>query len=120
MNESIVYLTNAVLVTAVVPAGRADAMLKAARDVGASGGIVHHARGTGARELLGLLGIAVEVEKEVINIAVAAEHQELVTRAIYQAGGIGKPGGGYLYVTQLEKLATFIPEQALQRLEQQQ
>ena len=120
MNESIAYLTDAVLITAVVPMGKADAMLKAARDVGASGGIVHNARGTGARELLGLLGIAVEVEKEVLSIAAAAEHQELVARAIYEAGGLGAPGGGYLYVTPLEKLATFIPEEAMNRLQKQQ
>jgi nitrogen regulatory protein PII len=116
MKESITYLTDAVLVTAVVPVGQADTMLKAARDVGASGGIVHHARGTGARERLGLLGIAVEAEKEVVSIAVAAEHQELVASAIYHAGGIGAPGGGYLYITPLEKLATFIPEDTLNRL----
>ena len=66
-SETITYLTDAVLITAVVPVGRADAILKATRDVGASGGIVHLARGTGARERLGLLSIAVEAEKEVVR-----------------------------------------------------
>jgi nitrogen regulatory protein PII len=116
MSGSIIYLSDAVLITAVVPAGRADSVLQAARDVGASGGIVHQARGTGVRELLGLLGIAVEAEREVVSIATAAEHQELVARAMYHAGGIDEPGGGYLYVTPLEKLATFVPEDALSRL----
>lgn len=116
MSETMTYLTDATLITAVVPVGRADDMLKAARDVGATGGIVHQARGTGARELLGLLGIAVEAEKEVVNIVVAAEYQELVARAIYHAGGLGNPGGGYLYLTPLEKLATFIPGESLARL----
>lgn len=120
MSDPITYLTDAVLITAVVPVGRADVMLKAARDVGASGGIVHQAHGTGARELLGLLGIAVEAEKDVVYIAVAKEHQELVAMAVYHAGGIGAPGGGYLYITPLEKLATFIPEEALNRLQAQQ
>lgn len=119
MSEAITYLTDAVLITAVVPVGRADAMLKAARDVGASGGIVHHARGTGARELLGILGIAVEAEKEVLSIAVAAEHQELIASAVYHAGGLDVPGGGYLYITPLEKLATYIPEDTLNRLQAQ-
>jgi len=116
MSENITYLTDASLITAVVPVGRADDMLKAARDVGASTGIVHQARGTGARELLGLLGIAVEAEREVVNIVVAAEYQDLVARAVFQAGGLGNPGGGYLYVSPLEKLATFIPEDTLARL----
>lgn len=119
MSETITYLTDAVLITAVVQAGRADAMLKAARDVGATGGIVHHARGTGARELLGVLSIAVEADKEVVNIMVAAEHQELVTSAIYHAGGLDAPGGGYLYVTPLQKAATYIPQETLERLAKQ-
>jgi len=116
-SDNIAYLTDAVLITAVVPVGRADAMLKAARDVGATGGIVHHARGTGARERLGLLAIAVEAEKEVLGIVVATEHQELIVRAIYHAGGLDTPGGGYLYLTPLEKVATYIPRDAVERLE---
>jgi nitrogen regulatory protein P-II 1 len=115
--KPITYLTDAVLITAVVPVGRADALLKAARDVGASGGVVHHARGTGVRERLGLLGIAVEVEKEVVSIVVATDHQELIAEAIFHAGGLDVPGGGYLYVTPLEKLATYIPQEAFDRLE---
>ena len=118
-SETITYLTDAVLITAVVPVGRADAMLKAARDVGASGGIVHHARGTGARERLGLVGIAVEAEKEVVSIVVAADYQELIAEAIYHAGGLHVPGGGYLYITPLEKVATYIPKAAFDRLEKQ-
>lgn len=115
-SSTMTYLTDAVLITGVVPVGRADDMLKAARDVGAIGGIVHHARGTGARERLGLLGIAVDAEKEVLSIVVAAEHQELIAEAIYRAGGLDAPGGGYLYITPLPKVATYIPEHMLARL----
>lgn len=118
-SSGMTYLTDAVLITAVVSAGRADTLLKAARDVGASGGIVHLARGTGARERLGLLGIAVEAEKEVVSFIVASEHQDLVAESIYHAGGLDAPGGGYLYVTPLEKLATYIPRDARERLERQ-
>jgi nitrogen regulatory protein PII len=117
MSEDITYLTHAAMITAVVPAGRADDMLEAARSVGASGGIVHQAQGTGARELFGLLGIAVEAEKDVLSIVVAEEYQELVARAMFHAAGLGNPGGGYLFVTPLEKLATFIPEDTMARLQ---
>ena len=118
-NEGITYLTGAALITAVVRAGRADTLLKAARDIGATGGIVHLARGADVRERLGLLGIAVEAEKEVVSIVVAAEHVDLVARAIYRAGEMNTPGGGYLYVTPLEKLATYVPREAIERLEKQ-
>jgi nitrogen regulatory protein P-II 1 len=116
VSDSVTFLTDAALITAVVPAGRADDMLQAARNVGASGGIVYQARGTGARELFGLLGIAVEAEKEVLNIVVAEEYQDLVARAIFHAGGLDRPGGGYLYIVPLEKLATFIPEDTMTRM----
>jgi nitrogen regulatory protein PII len=116
MSSIMTYLTDAIMITAVVPAGRADDMLKAARDIGASGGIVHQAHGTGARELIGLLGIAVDAEREVVSIVVAAEYQNLVASAMFHAGGLDRPGGGYLYVTVLEKVATYINESALSRL----
>ncbi len=118
-NKTITYLTDAVLITAVVQIGHADAILKAVRDLGATGGIVHHAQGTGARERLGLLGIAVEAQKEVVSITVAADHQELIAEAIYYAGGLDVPGGGYLYITPLEKMATYIPQAELARMEAQ-
>jgi nitrogen regulatory protein PII len=118
-SDRITYLTDAVMITAVVPAGRADTILKACWDLGAIGGIVHLARGHGARERLGLLGIAVETEKEVISLVVASDHQELIAEAIYHAGGLDVPGGGYLYITALERLATYIPEQARERMAKQ-
>jgi nitrogen regulatory protein P-II 1 len=116
-SEGITYLTGAVLITAVVRTGRADDLLKAARDMGASGGLVHLARGADVRERLGLLSIAVDAEKEVVSLVVAADHQELVARAMYQAGELHAPGGGYLYVTPIEKLAMYVPTEALERLE---
>jgi hypothetical protein len=80
---------------------------------------VHLARGHGARERLGLLGIAVEAEKEVISMLVASDRQELIAEAIYHAGGLNVPGGGYLYISALEKLATYIPEQARELMAKQ-
>lgn len=118
-SESLIYLTDAVMITAVVPANRADAILKAVRDLGAAGGIVHMARGTGARERLGLLGIAVETEKEVVSLIVASGHQDLIAEAIHRVGGLDTPGGGYLYISALERVATYIPEQARTRLARQ-
>ena len=64
-----------------------------------------------------LVSFAVEAEREVVNIVVATDYQELVTNAIFHAGGLGKPVGGYLYVTALEKVATYIPEAAMARLQ---
>jgi nitrogen regulatory protein P-II 1 len=115
-NGSITYLTDAVQITAVVQKGRSDDILKACRELGVAGGIVHLARGTGARERLGLLGIAVEAEKEVVTVVAAADLRKLIAEAIYRAGGLDVPGGGYVYISALERLATFIPQDVLARM----
>ena len=117
-DNSITYLTDAVQITVVAQRGRADDILKACRDLGATGGVVFLARGTGARERLGLLGIAVEAEKEVVTVVVPADVRDLVAEAVYRAGGLNVPGGGYLYVSAIERLATYIPEDTLARLAQ--
>ncbi len=116
-NQPITFLTDAVLITAVVPVGRADTLLKAVRDAGAVGGIVHLAKGTGVRERLGLLGVAVEAEKEVVTLVAPSAHQDFLAEVIYNAGELGVPGNGYLYVSALERMATYIPEEALERME---
>ena len=48
--ENITYIIGASLVTCVVPIGKGDDVLKVAREVGVSGGIVYHGKGTGVRE----------------------------------------------------------------------
>ena len=45
------------------------------------------------------------------------DYQELITNAIFHAGGLDKPGGGYLYLTALEKVATYIPDASMARLQ---
>lgn len=121
MNDGgITYLTDVALITCVVPVGRGDAVIKAARDMGAGGALVYHARGIGPRERLGLLGIAIEAEKEVVNVLVATEHRDVVLEAIYGAGDLDVPGAGMVYVTRLEKMATYIPRELLQRAQSRQ
>ena len=117
-DPTITYLTDAVLITVVVQRGQAEAILQAARDVGATtGAVAHYAKGPGMRERLGLLGLALEVEKEVISIMVPSDHQDVVIDQIFRAGKLDTPGMGYIYSTPLEKVAAYIPESLRERLE---
>ncbi len=117
-DRAISYLTDVVLLTVVVQRDQGDAILKAARDVGATTGAVgHFAKGIGVRERLGLLGLAVEVEKEVISLLVSSEQRDVVVDQIYRAGKLDTPGMGYIYITPLEKVATYLPESMRERLE---
>ena len=117
-NQTITYVTDVVMLTVVVQRGHEDAIVKAARDVGASTGAVgYFAKGIGVRERLGLLGLAVETEQDVLHLLVSSDQEETVMDHIYRAGKLETPGMGYVYATPLEKAAIYIPESLKERLE---
>ena len=117
--RQITSLTDVTLITCIVQRGLANKMVEAAREVGAQGATVHFAKGTGIRERLGILGAAVEVEKEVINIIVSTEQLDLVFEKMYVEGNLDTPGMGIMYVTPLEKAATYIPPAVIKRLQEE-
>jgi len=114
--KDITILTDVSLITCVVQRGKADDIIKSAQEVGAQGATVYYARGGGIRERLGVLGLAIEVEKEVINILVANDQIDLIFEKMYIAGQLDTPGMGIMYVTPLEKAATYIPREIVDKL----
>ena len=116
MAKEITVLTDASLITCIVQRGAADAIVQAATEAGAQGATIYYAHGSGVRERLGVLGLAVEVEKEVVNILVANDQRDRIFEKIYFAGQLDTPGMGLVYVTPLEKMATYIPKEVAERL----
>ncbi|MDX1582504.1 MAG: P-II family nitrogen regulator [Thermoanaerobaculia bacterium] len=116
MSRDFIVLTDVALITCIVQRGLADNVVKAAQAAGAQGATIYYARGSGVRERLGILGLAVEVEKEVINTIVASDQVDRVFERMYVAGNLDTPGMGFMYVTRLEKAATFIPPEVATRL----
>jgi nitrogen regulatory protein PII len=104
------------LITCVVQRGAADKIVSAAQEAGAQGATIYYGRGVGIRERLGLLGLAIEAEKELINIIVADDQADRIFEKIYFAGELNVPGMGIMYITKLEKAATFIPHEVIERL----
>jgi nitrogen regulatory protein P-II 1 len=114
--KEITILTDISLITCVVQRGKADDIIKAAQEVGAQGATAFYARGGGIRERLGVLGLAIEVEKEIINILVANDQIDRIFEKMYIAGQLDTPGMGIMYVTPLEKAATYIPQEIVDKL----
>lgn len=112
----ITILTDVALITCIVQRGLGDTIVRAAYQAGAQGATVDYARGTGVRERLGILGVAVEVEKEVVNIVVGTDQLDDIFDTIYLAGKLDTPGMGFMYVTPLERAATYIPQDVAERL----
>lgn len=117
MNEQgITVLTDASLITCIVQRGRADKIVLAAQDAGAQGATINYAQGVGVRERLGVMGLAIEVDKEVISIIVANDQADRVFEAMYLAGELDTPGMGIMTLAALEKIATYIPLELVERL----
>jgi len=117
MNEQgITVLTDASLITCIVQRGRADKIVLAAQDAGAQGATINYAQGVGVRERLGVMGLAIEVDKEVISIIVANDQADRVFEAMYLAGKLDTPGMGIMTLAALEKIATYIPLELVERL----
>ena len=114
--SKIVVLTDISMITVIVQRGEADKVVRAARDAGSEGATIYFGRGSGVRERLGVLGLAVEAEKEVVNILVANDQVDRIFETIYAAAKLDTPGMGIIFVTQLEKAATHIPEEMLEKL----
>lgn len=117
--HNIVVLTDVALITATVQRGMADQIVKAAQEAGAQGASIYYAHGRGVRERLGILGLAVEAEKEVINIVISSDQVDRVFEKMYLAGKMDTPGMGFMWVTPLDKAATFVPPEVIEKLTQQ-
>ena len=117
--KSITVLTDVSLITCIVQRGHGDDIVEAAQEAGAQGATINYARGTGIRERLGILGVAVEVEKAVVTVVVATDQVDRIFEALYIAGELDTPGRGMIYVTPLEKAATYIPREVLHKLERE-
>jgi nitrogen regulatory protein P-II 1 len=114
-NRDFTVLTDVALITCIVQRGIADDIVHAAREAGAQGATIFYAKGTGVRERLGIFGVALEVEKEVVNIVVSTDQADRIFENIYFAGNLDTPGMGMMYITPLEKAATYVPPKVLQR-----
>ena len=109
-------LTDVSMITCVVQRGKAEGVVQAAQDAGAQGATIHYGHGSGVRERLGILGLAVDVEKEVITILCGDEQLDRIFEKMYFAADLDLPGAGIIYVTRLEKAATFVPREIIERI----
>jgi len=115
--KEMTVFTGIALITCMIQRGMADKVVTAARAAGAQGASVQFGRGAGVRERLGLLSITVEAEKEIVQIIVSKEQQDEVFSAMFRAGKLDSPGMGIIYITPLERAATYVPESVLERIE---
>lgn len=100
------------LITCVIQRGKADKVVKAALDAGAAGATVFFGRGMGLRERLGLLGLAIVPEKEIIMIVVREAEVQRIFDIIVETAKLDTPGMGIAYTIPIHQVAGLFPVDA--------
>lgn len=96
------------VITAVVPHGRGNDVARAAVEAGAQAVTIYHGRGTGVREKLKFLGVAIHPEKEVLFTVVPSRLTDAVFDAVFKAGRIGEPGMGFVFVQEVKRASGWL------------
>ena len=113
-----IELIDVKLITCIVQRERADKIIEAAMQAGAQGATVYTATGMGVREKLGAFGVAINVEKEIIEIVVASTQADSITDVMYRAARLDLPGNGIIFVTKLDKASTFLPKSVVKQVQE--
>lgn len=85
------------VVFCIVNAGYSDIVMDAAKEVGARGGTVIHARGTANKEAEQFFHITIQPDKDIVMILVPAEIKDDVLHALYRNAGLKTEGQGIAF-----------------------
>ena len=92
------------LILIVINRGYVDTVMEIARSVGAPGGTVIHARGTGVGGAEKFFGVTVGAEKEMIFIVTEREKRDVIMKTIMEKAGANTPSGAVLFSLPVMKM----------------
>ena len=85
------------IIIGIVNEGFSEVAMNAARDAGARGGTITHARGTGTKEMEKKYGIVITPQKEMIYILVNSKIRDEVMTAMNKAVGTDTNAQGIIF-----------------------
>ena len=85
----------------IVNAGYSELVMDAAKEVGARGGTVLHAKGTANKEAEQFFKITIQPDKEIVMILVPKDIKDSVLHAIYKNAGLKSEGSGIAFSMQI-------------------
>lgn len=94
-----------VVIVAIVNEGHSDKVMDAAREAGARGGTITHARGSGTKDIEKKYGIIITPQKEMLYILVNEKIRDQVMSAINNAVGIDTPGQGIVFSLPVDNIS---------------
>lgn len=81
-----------------------DKVVDAAKDAGATGATIIHARGTGIREAKTFFGLSLEAQTDIIMFLLEESLVDKVLKTIGQVGQFDKPGTGIAFVIPVDQV----------------
>ena len=85
------------VVVVIVNEGHSDKVMDAAREAGARGGTIAHARGSGTKDIEKKYGIVITPSKEMLYILVNENIRDNVMAEINTAAGLDTMGQGIIF-----------------------
>ncbi len=95
----------------IVNSGYSDAVMEAAKKLGARGGTVINARGTASKEAETIFHITIEPEKEIVMILVPEKIKDDVLHALYKEVGLDTAGQGIAFSMPVDGVVGISDEQ---------
>lgn len=92
------------LIVAVVERGSVDAVMEAAREAGAGGGTVIHAKSTGTDFAAKFFGVSIAAEKEILMLVTKKKDKSTIMRAIMEHAGISSSAHTALFSLPVEEV----------------
>ncbi len=81
-----------------------DKVVDAAKEAGATGATIVHARGTGIREAKTFFGLSLEVQTDIVMFLLEESLVQTVLETIGRVGEFDKPGTGIAFVIPVEQV----------------
>ena len=85
------------LIVVIVNANYSEIAMNAAREEGARGGTIVHARGTGTKAMEEKYGIIITPEKDMILILASKDIRDKILNSVYKAVGLATDGQGIAF-----------------------
>ena len=98
------------MIVCIVNAGFSEAVMDAAKEIGARGGTVLSARGTAAKEAERIFQITIQPEKEIVLILVPSKIRDRILHAVYQSVGLNTPGQGIAFALPVDSAVGLLQE----------
>lgn len=95
--ESTLKDTTHELIVVIAEQGNIDLVMDSAREAGAYGGTVIHAKGTGTKEASKFMGVSIAAEKEMIFIVTQKAQKNAIMKAVMTNAGLDTPAKAIVF-----------------------